>query len=125
MEKSNKKGIYVLYDQNQYYTGIVYCNNHTDEEESIEEIARAMTDFTYMGKFNSNDYSCVNSGGMKDDKNMVVMSDDGHLYVWQICSKVSDMTGAIVPNLYKVRKIGLIVNPKSEVIFNDTIKYRY
>ena len=40
---------------------------------------------------------------------MFVMKDIyGHDYIWQVCGKVSDYTGAIIPHLYRVRKIGIM-----------------
>lgn len=61
------------------------------------------------------------TSGVKNDENIYILyriTDEPEL--WQIGSKVSDITGYIVPGLFHVRKIGVFVSDsgdvKSEVI---------
>lgn len=100
---------YVIFDKESYVWQMIYCNNHKPDGEILEDIAKAMVSFQYCGKFSSEESTCMNSGGIKNDSNIFIMSENGVQYVWQLGSKVSDMEGFIIPNLYHVRKIGMIV----------------
>lgn len=100
---------YVIFDKESYVWQMIYCNNHKPDEEILEDIAKSMVSFQYCGKFSSEESTCMNSGGIKNDSNIFIMSENGVQYLWQLGSKVSDMEGFIIPNLYHVRKIGMIV----------------
>lgn len=106
-EISRKK--YVIFDRESYLWQMVYCNNHKPDEETLKDIAKSMVSLQYCGKFSSDGSVCMNGGGIKNDSNIFVMSENGVQYLWQLGSKVSDMEGFIVPHLYYVRKIGMIV----------------
>lgn len=106
-EISRKK--YVIFDRESYLWQMVYCNNHKPDEETLKDIAKSMVSLQYCGKFSSDGSVCMNGGGIKNDSNIFVMSENGVQYLWQLGSKVSDMEGFIVPHLYHVRKIGMIV----------------
>lgn len=106
-EISRKK--YVIFDRKSYLWQMVYCNNHKPDEETLKDIAKSMVSLQYCGKFSSDGSVCMNGGGIKNDSNIFVMSENGVQYLWQLGSKVSDMEGFIIPHLYHVRKIGMIV----------------
>lgn len=100
---------YVVFDKESYVWQMVYCNTNKQDGEEVENIAKAMVSYQYCGKFSSKSSICMNSGGIKNDSAIFIMSDNGVQYLWQLGSKVSDMEGFIVPHLYYVRKIGMIV----------------
>lgn len=106
-EISRKK--YVIFDKESYMWQMVYCNNHKLDGETLEDIAKAMVSHQYCGKFSSEESTCMNGSGIKNDSNIFIMNENGVQYLWQLGSKVSDMEGFIIPNLYHVRKIGMIV----------------
>lgn len=99
----------MIFDKENYVWQMVYCNNHKPDGEVLEDIAKSMVSFQYCGKFSSENAVCMNSGRIKNDSNIFIMSENGVQYLWQLGSKVSDMEGFIVPHLYHVRKIGMIV----------------
>lgn len=100
---------YVIFDKNSYVWQMVYCNSHKPEGENLENIAKAMVSYQYCGLFSSDNFVCANGSGIKNDDKMFILGEDGVQYIWQLGSRVSDMEGFIVPNLYYVRKIGMIV----------------
>lgn len=100
---------YVIFDNESYVWQMVYCNSHKSDGEVLEDIAKAMISYQYCGKFSSEDATCMKSGGIKNDTQIFIMSENGVQYLWLLGSKVSDMEGFIVPHLYHVRKIGMIV----------------
>lgn len=100
---------YVIFDKESYVWQMVYCNSQKPDGETLEDIAKSMVSFQYCGKFSSVVSVCMNGGGIKNDSNIFIMSENGVQYLWQLGSKVSDMEGFIVPHLYHVRKIGMIV----------------
>jgi len=103
---------YLIYDELQYE--LIYCNKNNDE--TTVDIAKAIPGF-FVGNFNPDNYEAIekritNNGYVRN--NLFVIDDlndglNGHTYIWQVCGKASDMNGIIIPNLYKVRKIGIIV----------------
>lgn len=100
---------YVIFDKDSYVWQMVYCNTHKSNGDGLEDIAKAMISYQYCGKFSSEDAVCMNDGGIKNDAQIFIMSENGVKYLWHRGSKVSDMEGFIVPHLYYVRKIGMIV----------------
>lgn len=102
---------YVIFDKESYVWQMVYCNVHKEDEdeEGLEDIARAMVSYQYCGNFSAKDATCMNDGGIKNDSEIFIMNENGVKYLWQRGSKVSDMKGFIIPHLYYVRKIGMIV----------------
>ena len=74
--------------------------------EIMEEVARYnCIEFSKVRVFNAPEFNCQDT--VKNDENLFyfyngcIVSD-----VWQLGPKLSDMCGQIVPNTYKVRKIG-------------------
>ena len=85
----------------------VYCNLNGDE--TAENIVKAITNFIYVGKFNKDEHLCAGCTKLKNDDNLfILINDNGAKCIWQVGSKVEDMTGCIVPHLYKVREIGIL-----------------
>lgn len=107
-EKIRIKKRYVTYDKEQIVYNIIYCNKNGNE--TPENIARAIVTEFFVGKFVAKDYVSVVSP-IKNDNNMFILKDmNGHYNIWQICGKVSDYVDAIVPHLYRIRKIGIILD---------------
>lgn len=85
----------------------IYCN--FDGNETSEDIAKAIVTEYFVGKFNKDEH--MNSGcpKIKNDENLFILRDAyGCNNIWQIGGKSSDMTGCIIPHLYKVRRIGVM-----------------
>ena len=81
------------------------CNGN----ETSEDIAKAIVTEYFVGKFNKEEH--MNAGCLKiqNDENLFILRDSyGCNNIWQIGGKSSDMTGFIIPHLYKVRKIGVM-----------------
>ncbi len=97
---------YLPYDKEQIGNIMIYCNKNG--EETTEDIARAIiTDF-FIGKFNAKEHISIASP-IKNDENMFILRDTyGHENIWQVCGKISDYTDAIIPHLYRVKKIGIM-----------------
>ena len=100
---------YVLFDKNEKDWQMVYCTQDNDEESLLENISKAMLRGNEFEKFNAKDAVCMNDGGIKNDSMIFSINECGVRYIWQLGSKVSDMTDFIIPHLYRVRKIGMIV----------------
>lgn len=97
---------YLPYDQEQIGNVMIYCNKNG--EETTEDIARAITTDFFVGKFNAKEHTSISSP-IKNDENMFILRDTyGHDNIWQVCGKISDYTDAIIPHLYRVRKIGIM-----------------
>lgn len=97
---------YLPYEKEQIGKGMIYCNKNGNE--TPEDIARAITTDFFVGKFVAEEHISI-ANPIKNDENMFILRDTyGHDNIWQICGKVSDYTDAIVPHLYKVRKIGIM-----------------
>ena len=90
---------------------LIYCNNHSERNnETDEEIAKALTSHIYDKKFNSNEYICANGPNIRNDEKLFVLTDmTGLQNIWQVGSKVYDITGCIIPHVYQIRKIGIII----------------
>ena len=97
---------YLTYEDNQIESEMIYCNKN-GEETAVDIAMAIITDF-FIGKFVAKDHISIKSR-IRNDNNMFVMKDIyGHDYIWQVCGKVSHYTGAIIPHLYRVRKIGIM-----------------
>lgn len=97
---------YLVYDNDQIKKEILYCGIDDDTTESI---IKALVTHYYIKKFNSKDHTCINRGRIKNDSDVFIMRsvEDGNLYIYQVCEKVSDCTGFIVPHTHYIRKIGV------------------
>lgn len=85
----------------------LYCNKNG--EETLEDIARAIVTHYFVGKFNKEEHSNAGCAKIENDENLFILRDSyGCDNIWQIGGKATDMTGFIVPHLYKVRKIGVM-----------------
>lgn len=85
----------------------IYCN--LGGKETAEDIAKAIITHHYIGKFNKEDHMNAGCPKIKNDENLFMLGDlYGTINIWQIGGKVSDMTGCIIPHLYKVRRIGVM-----------------
>lgn len=97
---------YMLYEKDQISKAIIYCDK--SENETAEDIAKAIGANNFVGKFIAEEHIATSSR-IKNDNNMFILRDAyGHDNIWQVCEKVSDYNGAIVPHLYRVRKIGIL-----------------
>jgi len=95
---------YLVYDKIHIENVMIYCNK--DGKETAEDIAKAITTHFFVGKFNAREHTSV-TYPINNDENMFILRDtNGYNNIWQICGKVSDYTDAIIPHLYRVRKIG-------------------
>lgn len=88
---------------------LVYCNNHTSELETKEEIARAITTDYFVNKFVASKATAMEKP-IKNDEGLFILQDtEGTRYIWQIKNgQVWDYCGATIPNLYQARIIGFI-----------------
>lgn len=85
----------------------VYCNNNG--KETPEDIIKATLPYNYIGPFIASDH--VNAGTPKivSDHNLfIIVNQYGSREIWQIGGKASDITGTIIPHLYRVRQIGIM-----------------
>lgn len=97
---------YLPYEKRQIGNEIIYCNR--DGDETAEDIAKAIVTDYFVGKFVAKEHVSITSP-IKNDKNMFILRDIyGHDNIWQVCGKVSDYTDAIIPHLYRVRRIGIM-----------------
>ncbi len=91
---------------NEFDTKMVYCNKNG--EETPEDIIKS-TFLIFVGKFNANEHKAAGCKPIKNDDNIFICRNyDGGTDLYQVCSKVADVTGTIVPHLYYFRKIGVI-----------------
>ena len=62
----------------------------------------------FVDKFIAKEHVSIASP-IKNDENMFILRDVyGYENIWQVCGKISDYTGFIIPHLYRVRKIGIM-----------------
>lgn len=97
---------YLPYEKEQIGKAMIYCNKNG--EETAEDIARAITTDFFIGKFVAKEHTSITSPIKNDDNMFILMDTYGHDNIWQICGKISDYTDAIIPHLYRVRKIGIM-----------------
>ena len=85
----------------------IYCN--CDGNEITENIAKAIITEFFIGKFIKEEHMNAGCPKIKNDENLFILRDSyGCNNIWQIGGKSTDMTGCIIPHLYKVRKIGIM-----------------
>lgn len=85
----------------------IYCN--LDGKETPEDIAKAIITENFVGKFNKEEHMNAGCPKIQNDTDLFILRDTyGCNNIWQIGGKSCDMTGTIVPHLYKVRKIGIM-----------------
>ena len=85
----------------------VYCNCSGDE--TAEDIAKAIVTEYFVGKFKKEEHMNAGCPKIKNDENLFILRDSyGCNNIWQIGGKAIDMTGFVIPHLYKVRKIGIM-----------------
>ena len=85
----------------------IYCN--CNGNETSEDIAKAIVTEYFVGKFNKEKHMNAGCPKIQNDENLFILRDSyGCNNIWQIGGKSSDMTGFIIPHLYKVRKIGVM-----------------
>ena len=85
----------------------IYCN--LDGKETTEDIAKAIITEYFVGKFNKGEHMNAGCPNIQNDENLFILRDSyGCNNIWQIGGRSSDMTGFIIPHLYKVRKIGVM-----------------
>ena len=85
----------------------IYCN--LDGNETAEDIAKAIVSEFYVGKFNKEEHMNAGCPKIQNDENLFILRDlYGINNIWQIGGRSTDMTGFIIPHLYKVRRIGVM-----------------
>lgn len=90
-------------------------------ETIVNEFVSAYADYIKAEKFDKTKHQpAKHMSGVKNDENIYILYRmTGKPELWQIGSKVSDITGYIIPGLFHVRKIGAFVSDdveaKSEV----------
>lgn len=82
---------------------MVYCNNHTVEGETDEEIIKAALLHPQYYKFRASEF--MDAGHVKNDSRLFYSTPDNK--VWQVCGRATDMVDFIIPNVYLVREIGI------------------
>ena len=104
---NNMKYITVDKESDDMRWSRIYCN--LDGKETTEDIAKAIVTEYYVGKFNKEEHMNAGCPKIQNDENLFILRDSyGCNNIWQIGGKSSDMTGFIIPHLYKVRKIGVM-----------------
>lgn len=97
---------YMIYEKDQIGKAMIYCDKNGNE--TAEDIAKAIITESFVGKFVAGEHIPVTTP-VKNDKNLFILKDQyGSNRLWQVCEKVSDYTGTIVPHLYRVREIGIL-----------------
>ena len=91
---------------NRKVEGIIYCNK---ENVTGEDIIRLIPSEFFVGKFVKEEYEYPDTNPVKNDDNLYITEYNKILNVWQVRGKLSDMTGIIIPNVYKVRLVGYII----------------
>lgn len=85
----------------------LYCSN----DDTDDNIIRSIVSESFVGKFNKEDHNYSVGLKIENDSKLYITRDiEGHMNIWQIGSKMTDMEGFIVPHVYKVRKIGILIN---------------
>ena len=90
-------------------------------ETLVNDFVSAYADYTRAEKFDKKKYQpAEHMSGVENDENIYILYRiTGEPELWQIGSRVSDITGYIVPGLFHIRKIGAFiadsVDVKSEV----------
>lgn len=91
---------------------LIYCDKN-EGHASTEDIAKSIMGGFVVGNFDKNLYYNIDKDKLLliNDRNLFILTDCyGDNSIWQIGPKEHDMNGTIIPNLYKVRKIGYIID---------------
>lgn len=99
---------YIIFEDDQIKKEIIYCVDPDGYSAEPEEIARAMKPFFFMGKFNAKDHEPFNREVVNDDNIFMLANMRDGTFLYQVMGKVADCCGTIVPDLYYIRKIGII-----------------
>lgn len=79
------------------------------ETKHQKTLQKAIVTEYFVGKFNKEEHTNAGCPKIQNDENLFILRDSyGCNNIWQIGEKSSDMTGFIIPHLYKVRKIGVM-----------------
>ena len=100
---------YIKFEKEMTKWEMVFCRTDKEGEEFLQEVAKAMYEGDNFKIFHTEENICINSGKIKNDRNMFTLQSGGTINIWQLGSKVEDMSGFIVPNLYYVRKVGILI----------------
>lgn len=100
---------------------IFYSTATKSTENLVNNFVSAYAGYTRAEKFDKTKHQpAEHMSGVKNDEDIYILHRrSGEPELWQIGSKVSDITGYVVPGLFHVRKIGAFiadsVDVKSEV----------
>lgn len=96
---------------------IFYSAATKTTEELVNNFVSAYAGYTKAEKFDKTKYQpAKHMSGVKNDENIYILYQiTGEPELWQIGSKVSDITGYIIPGLFHVRKIGAFVSDSMDV----------
>lgn len=96
---------------------IFYSAAMKTTEELVNNFVSAYADYTRAEKFDKTKHQpAKHMSGIKNDENIYILYRiTGEPELWQIGSKVSDITGYIVLGLFHVRKIGAFVSDSADV----------
>lgn len=91
-------------------------------EELVNNFVSAYADYTKAEKFDKTKHQpAEHMSGIKNDDNIYILHRiNGEPELWQIGSRVSDITGYIVPGLFHVRKIRAFI-PDSVDIKSEAV----
>ena len=87
----------------------IYCN--LNGKETPEDIAKQLFLSFYVGKFNKEEHMNAGCPKIQNDENFI-LSLEIHMELitfGRFGGRLTDMTGFIIPHLYKVRRIGVFV----------------
>lgn len=86
-------------------------------EELVTNFVSACADYTKAEKFNKIKHQPVeHMSGVKNDEDIYILyRRTGEPELWQFGSRVSDITGYVVPGLFHVRKIGAFISDSVDV----------
>lgn len=90
---------------------ILYCPANNDDVDDSTIIKRFSTK-EYIGPLSFGMFRTCSDQELKNIERMFVLYDPGtnENEVYQVCSRVADITGTIIPGAYYVRKIGNLYN---------------
>lgn len=100
------------YDDDDMKKEIVYCtsdkvSSYPMEAEQI--IKKGLLSEHLYAKFNKKIYKCINGDIKNDDNLFITLDQNDDFNVWQVCGRVSDYNGTIIPDTYYIRKVGFII----------------
>lgn len=100
---------YILFDKDNCKWQMVYCTDDMDQDLLLQNISKAMLMDNDFMPFHTKEHCCVNGEDIKNDDKLFSLSENGVRYLWQLGSRVSDMTGIIIPHTHYVRIIGKMI----------------